>query len=208
MHSTPQALNPYVRLVNERWLEMAQRLFPPIGKRDGLPEGELKASEARLGYALPSALRSMYRTAGRRHDLHDAWDRLIPPKNLRTVNHALVFYEEHDRLAAWGIRHDDLTTEDPPVLRASNEPPFDWVADHDTVSAFFFTELLWTHARSQPCIELEHRPAVEGLEAIDLPGCHWDLGGCWRHGGLIVIEREGRFYVGATSEEELAKARA
>lgn len=151
----------YAAGVNERWLDMAQRLFPPIGKRDGLPEGELKAAESRLGFALPAELRTMYRTAGRRRDLHEAWDRLVPPKNLLTVNHVLVIYEEHDRLAAWGIRHADLAADDPPIVRAKNEPPFAWKRDHDTLGGFFFTELLWTHVRSDPVsCSMRSRPST------------------------------------------------
>ena len=189
----------------ERWLEMAQRLFPRIQKRDGLPEGELKAAEKRLGFALPEVLRTMYRTAGRRHDLHEAWDRLVSPKNLIIVNKALVFYEEHDRGAAWAIRRSDVDKPDPPVVTARNEPPFDWAPDHDALSEFFVTELLWTHVRSEPCAVLDAKPSVAGLEDIELVGCHWDTEGCFGKDGVVVMVRGGKAYVGATSPEELER---
>jgi hypothetical protein len=190
-----------------RWLEMAERLFPRIGKRDGLPEGDLKAAEKRLGFALPAGLRAMYGKAGRRHDLHEAWDRLVSPKNLIMVNKALVFYEEHDRTAAWAIRASDLAAPDPPVVSARNEPPFKWEADHDTLDEFFFTELLWTHVRSEPSVVLEQRPDLGGWDEIDLTGCHWDIRGCYAKGGVVVMERgdasHETVYAGATSEDDL-----
>ena len=36
--------------------------------------------------------------------------------------------------AAWAIRQVDLGKEDPPVVRAKNEPPFAWELDHDALS--------------------------------------------------------------------------
>jgi len=195
-----------VAMVSARWLEMAQRLFPRVQKRDGLPEGDLKTAEKRLGRSLPAALREMYRTAGRRHDLHEAWDRLVAPKNLIMVNKALVFYEEHDRTSAWAIRASDLDQDDPPVVGARNEPPYPWELDHDTTSGFFLTELLWTHVRSEPSVHLDHEPDLSGFEEIALEGCHRDMGGCWAKDGVVVMARDGAFYAGGTSEDELRTA--
>jgi hypothetical protein len=198
-----------------RYLEMVERLFPKIQKRDGNSESELKAAEKRLGFSLPAELRAMYRLAGRRRDLHGAHDRLALPGNLMTVNKALVFYEASDRTAAWAIRRSDVALDDPPVVTAHNEPPFAWSTDHDSVSAFFFTELLWQHVNTDPHAELDASAGLLGrvrerFEAIPLPGCHWDVLGCWGRGGTVVMQRgasdEGaKLFVGATSDEELAK---
>ncbi len=198
-----------------RYLEMAERLFPRIQKRDGNSESELKAAEKRLGFALPTELRAMYRLAGRRRDLHGAHDRLALPSNLITVNKALVFYEASDRTAAWAIRRSDIALDDPPVVTAHNEPPFAWSIDHDTLSAFFFTELLWQHVNADPHAELDAKADLlarirERFEEIPLPGCHWDVLGCWGLAGTIVMERgssesDAKLFVGATSDEDLAK---
>ena len=193
--------------MSERWLDMAQRLFPHLQKRDGLPEGELKAAEKRLGFPLPEALRTMYRTAGRRTDLHETWDRLVAPKNLIVVKEALVFYEEHDRTAAWAIRRGDIDQADPPVVMAPNAPPFVWSPDHDSLSAFFLTELLWTHVHCEPCALLETTPSTDGFDEIELPGCHWGIDGCYGHEGLVMMVRGGKTYVGATSPEALERVR-
>jgi hypothetical protein len=200
-----------------RYLEMAERLFPHLQKRDGTSESELKAAEKRLGFPLPAELRAMYRLAGRRRDLHAAHDRLALPINLITVNKALVFYEAADRTAAWAIRRSDIAlgTDDPPVVTAHNEPPFAWASDHDTVSGFFFTELLWQHVNAEPHTVVDASPGLlarirERFAEIPLPGCHWDVLGCWGLEGAIVMERgtsesDAKLYVGATSDEELAR---
>jgi hypothetical protein len=200
------------------YLEMAQRLFPRLGKRDGDPEGELKAAEKRLGFALPGELRAMYRLAGRRHDLHGAHDRLVLPKKLIMVNTALVFYEENARVAAWAIRVSDIELPDPPVVTANNEPPYAWKPDHDAVSQFFLTELLWTHANTDPCCVLDSSPALVSrvraqCEEIPLEGCHWNVLGCFGKGGVIVIVRgasedHGEVHIGATADDELESFRA
>jgi hypothetical protein len=187
---------------------MAARLFPRIVKKDGIPESELKTAEKKLGHALPAALRAMYRLSGRRRDLHTAYDRLRATNNLVVMEGALVFYEKNDNTAAWGIRHADLAADDPPVVSAANEPPFSWVLDHDTVSGFFFTELLWQHVNTDPCIVSE-RPdsmSLEGFEKIELDGCHWDIGAIWVRGGVAVLSREGKLYAGGSDREEFEKA--
>jgi hypothetical protein len=188
------------------YAEMAQRLFPRLQKRDGIPEGELKTAEARVKFALPSELRAMYRLAGRRHDIHAAHDRLILPKSLVCVNKALVFYEEHDRAAAWAVRVSDMAKDDPPVVTAKNEPPYTWELDHDALSQFFFTELLWTHVRSEPCAVLAAKPRLDGFEEIPLPGCHWNVDGCFARDGVVVMVRADQVYAGATSEDDLPRS--
>jgi hypothetical protein len=190
--------------MDPRWKEMAARLFPPIVKRDALPESELKAAEKRLGVVLPAELRAMYRLAGRRRDLFASHDRLLPPNKLIVARGALIFFEENGNSCAWGIEKDSLGEEDPPVVRAKNEPPFDWEPDHDTVSGFFFTQLLWQHVHTSPCTR--GKGSTAGLDPIELSGCHWDIGGCWGKGTVIAFEEKGEILAGATSEEELSAA--
>jgi hypothetical protein len=192
---------------SERWLVMAARLFPRIVKKDGVPESEIKTAEKKLGHALPAALRAIYRLSGRRRDLHAAHDRLRPPNSLIVQEGALVFYEKQDNTAAWGIKSTDLDHDDPPVVCAANLPPFEWKSDHDTVSGFLFTELLWAHVNTDPCIVSE-RPdsmSVEGFEKIELDGCHWDIGAIWVRGGVVVLTRNDKLYAGGSDREEFEK---
>lgn len=191
----------------ERWLAMAARLFPRIVKKDGLPESELKTAEKKIGHPLPAALRNMIRLSGRRRDLHLAHDRLRPPSSLVMQAGALVFYEKQDNSGACGIKKEDLEQDDRPVYYASNEPPFSWTLDHDTVSGFFLTELLWAHVNTEPHVAAE-RPdgmSVDGFEQIELEGCHWDIGAIWVKGGVVVLTRGDKLYAGGSDREEFEK---
>jgi hypothetical protein len=210
-----------------RWREMAARLFPKLGRRDAVPESEVTAAEARLGVRLPARLRELYRLSGRRRDLHATHDRLfatnklilVPPSSPKGV---LVFYEQQDSAAAWGIAREhlgkDLGKDDPPVVRALNRPPYVWEPDHDTLSSFFFTELLWQHVNATPNAAIDASASTldaiaKRFDPIALEGCRWDVEGCWGRDGTVLLARGRtqdhiRLYVGTTSAEALASTLA
>ncbi|MGC0418675.1 SMI1/KNR4 family protein [Embleya sp. AB8] len=84
-----------------------------IGDADGYDAAELDASAARLGVELPAALRELYRLLGRREDLTSNHDVLLPPDKLYVEDDVLVFREENQGVAWWGVR---LGGEDPAVV--------------------------------------------------------------------------------------------
>jgi hypothetical protein len=88
----------------------------PIGPGDGVEDAVLREAEDRLGFAVPSALRAFYRLVGRRADLTRQPDPIPPPAQLRVVQGALVFREENQRLAFWGVPVEELSRDDPPVV--------------------------------------------------------------------------------------------
>ena len=207
----------------ERWREAAARWFPPkLARRDALPESEVAAAEKRLGVRLPARLRELYRTSGRRRDLHATHDRLFAPNKLIFVGGALVFYERSDSLAAWGVARahlgKDVSADDPPVARALNQPPWSWEPDHDTLSSFLFTELVWQHVNASTSVALDADVAALDRVAarctsVALEGCHWDVRGCWERDGTVVFARAPtedhiQLYVGSTSQEALDSALA
>jgi len=93
----------------------------PLSAADGLPEDDIVRAEQRLGLALPEALRTWYRLAGRRLDLGGYQDRLLPPGRLQIAHDVLVFYVESHRAVEWGVRASDLSRGDPPVVIADPE---------------------------------------------------------------------------------------
>lgn len=198
-----------------RYFTLAERLFGKLLKRDGVLASEVKSAEKRLRSPLPATLAEMYRKAGRRADLHAAHDRLVAPNLLVLVNGALVFYQEHSQTLAWGIAREHLEDDDPPVVRAKNEPPFTWEPDHDTLSGFFLTELLWQHVHSDPCrsVQADEKLVLsitQAHPAIELTGCHWDVRGVWGTDGLVFFARGTKvpfeLRVGAASQEEMDAA--
>ncbi|WNV90599.1 hypothetical protein [Umezawaea sp. Da 62-37] len=87
----------------------------PLGPDDGDDEAELDAAEARLGLELPRAVREAYRLFGRRADLTRNQDRLLAPGKLFVDRGTLVFREENQGAAHWGLPLELLDHDDPPV---------------------------------------------------------------------------------------------
>lgn len=91
----------------------------PLGPGDGFTAEELDAAQARLGLVLPVALREAYALFGRRRELTAVQDRFLPPQDLRVENDVLVYRVEAQGVFAWGVRVENLATDDPPVVRLS-----------------------------------------------------------------------------------------
>lgn len=83
----------------------------PLGDGDGWDPAAVDAAERRLGLALPAALREAYLLFGRRDDLTSNQDRLLPPDELYVQDGALVYREENQGCAFWGIPLADLERE-------------------------------------------------------------------------------------------------
>jgi hypothetical protein len=92
-------------------------LDAPLGDSDGSSEAELTAAEERLGLRLPAALREAYALFGGREDLTSNHDTLRTPAELEVdeTGEALVFRDENQGAARWGILLTDLSHDDPPV---------------------------------------------------------------------------------------------
>lgn len=100
--------------------EIAGRLitewFGPIQAGDGYSPQEIADTERALGFALPAALRWIYRELGRRDDLVRRQDPLLVLDALRIRDDILVFREENQRVALWGVQTADVAHDDPPVV--------------------------------------------------------------------------------------------
>ncbi|MFI5828563.1 SMI1/KNR4 family protein [Streptomyces sp. NPDC051578] len=85
---------------------------------DGWTEADLDAAEERLGVRLPVALREAYLLFGRRRDLTSNHDVLLGPAELYVddAKEALVFRDENQGAASWGILLDNLQDDDPAVF--------------------------------------------------------------------------------------------
>jgi uncharacterized protein (TIGR02996 family) len=106
----------------ERWRlveEFIEVWFRPLRVGDGFSEAELAEAESRLGFPLPAALREWYALSGRRGDVWSTQDDLLGLQDLKLdrEDNALLFRRECQVCDWWGIRAEDLTSEDPPVFR-------------------------------------------------------------------------------------------
>ncbi|TDC87184.1 SMI1/KNR4 family protein [Actinomadura sp. 7K507] len=129
----------------------------PLGPEDGTPEAALAAVEAGLGVRLPAALREAYALFGRRADLHSNMHSLLAPDGFYVDDRkeALVFREENQGAASWGVLLTDLDKADPPVrIRAdlADQEEERWEG--------------WLDAFSVSCIEIVLSEALQADEPV------------------------------------------
>ncbi|MET7369379.1 SMI1/KNR4 family protein [Streptomyces sp. NPDC005566] len=96
----------------------------PLTDGAGTRAEELERAEGTLGLALPTALREAYALLGTRHDLTGNQDPLLQPSELFVDDEfggVLVFRNENQGCALWGVRLRDLDRDDPPVFVQSRD---------------------------------------------------------------------------------------
>jgi hypothetical protein len=112
----------------------------PASENHGYSEDEIINLEIDLGVRLPEKLRAYYLSLGRNEAINATHNRLLEPDGeVRfSKDGYLVFYEENQGVASWGIRKDELTIDNPPVWGnyGSDEEP-DWNRETATVEDFF-----------------------------------------------------------------------
>jgi hypothetical protein len=106
----------------------------------GYPLRAVKAAEARLGFGIPEALRDYYLSVGR-HELNRVHNRLWAPDDLQVSLGRLVFLEENQCAAYWGVRRRTAAA-DPVVARTMDLEDGDWVSEA-RCSLFLPAMLCW-----------------------------------------------------------------
>lgn len=124
-------------------------------KSDGYLAAELDRAEEGLGLKLPTSLKELYRFAGRR--LSKMNDPLIKPEKLDVVQNLFLIWAENQYVVTWGIKLDNLASDDPPVFLDLNGCASDLVGEfatlnrliqqNETLSEFVFQMVIWDHMR-------------------------------------------------------------
>jgi len=137
------------------WSEQSSHirtLFRPWQLGDVYKEVMLTDTEKRLGVRLPSALRIFYRAWGQRRDLTRMRQYLLAPAELVIKADTLIFCAENQGVAYWGVPHEALEEEDPPVVvtesgasRWDVATDLNWKPSHTHLSSFL-DELTYLHA--------------------------------------------------------------
>jgi hypothetical protein len=92
---------------------------------DGCDAAALDGCEARLGCALPAAVREWYELLGRRGDLTSNHDVLLGPEKIYVEDGVLVFREENQGVCWWGVRLDDPSPDPAVIMRFDSASPED-----------------------------------------------------------------------------------
>jgi hypothetical protein len=159
------------------WSEQSphiRTLFRPWRPGDGYDEATFQAAEARLGLRLPATLRRFYLAWGRRHDLIQMVDPLVPPDALKLFGDVLSFWVENQAVVLWGIRRERLEEADPPVVVAWNEEGgLDWTPSHARLSDFL-DDLTYQHALDGGALYLgRSREVVQEPQHLQWLEKHW-----------------------------------
>lgn len=109
----------------------------------GEPANEIRRAEARLGFALPKLLREYYGLTGHADFVNSSCDRLVGAEELEVNDGALVFYDDNQSVACWGILKEHLLLDDPPVQFAATNGALSWDIHHPTLSSFLIMMAYW-----------------------------------------------------------------
>jgi hypothetical protein len=114
----------------------------PPRPSDGLGGEAVRAELDRVGLVIPAALSDYYSVAGR-HWINENHNRLRSITNLEWLDDKLVFMEENQCVAFWGIQSTDLRRSDPVVWQGVNGEPIEWFAEDYRLSQFLMAMWKW-----------------------------------------------------------------
>ena len=92
----------------------------PLEPGDGNTEAEIVATEARLGFRLPEALRDLYMLVGKRDDITREYNRLVRLADLDVENGWLVVWEENQCVSLMAVSDSELHDPNPMVYMILN----------------------------------------------------------------------------------------
>lgn len=133
------------------WSEQSphiRTLFRPWQPGDGYNEADVQEAEARLGVRLPTKLRNFYLAWGKRKDMAEMVDPLLPLDYLEIRGDALLFWVENQPGIYWGISCEAFEEGDPPVVSDSSGPnQLIWEPSYAHLSSFL-DDMTYLHALS------------------------------------------------------------
>ncbi|OXA73026.1 hypothetical protein B0A67_05580 [Flavobacterium aquidurense] len=106
----------------------------------GFSESEVLVLEKKLDIVLPVKLKEYYLELGKHENLNYSHNRLLKPDHEIgfSDDQYLVFYEENQVVAFWGIRKEDLKLDNPPIwVKYDTIEKPDWMIETKTTENFF-----------------------------------------------------------------------
>lgn len=112
-------------------------------EEDGISYEELEELLGAHKFQVPQALVEFYHAVGGCEDLMEAHDFFWDPDELEIEDGFLLFLDEMDEEANWGIRSEHLSVPDPIVWIRTNLPAPRWQSEEATFSEFVFDMFDW-----------------------------------------------------------------
>ncbi|MGL6074552.1 MAG: hypothetical protein ACRC8S_10370 [Fimbriiglobus sp.] len=113
-----------------------------LRKDDGLGRQAVKALLSERHLVIPAALFEYYVIAGH-HPINSKHNQLYSIDQLREEAGHLIFMEENQGVAFWGIASADLQHPDPIVWQAEKAESLAWFVEPYTVSQFLMAMWHW-----------------------------------------------------------------
>jgi hypothetical protein len=195
---------------SERWALLARVIahwFPAWRGGQGVRGADLLLLEQHLGRPLPAALREWYERQGARADVWSLQDTFLM-RPLQIDRDVVVVGVENQAVVRWGIRLEDLSADDPPIVVSDPDGATSWLVESPTTSAFAiqlaFLNVKWSRAVSY---RANGQGTDEALVAIDrgyprLPcgDIHWPAWPTRMYSrDDIVIETNGDTWIWASA---------
>jgi len=128
--------------------EKIKRLYN-LSKNCGYSENEINKAEDNLGIKFPKVLREYYLRLGKNKRVNKSFNRLLNINNeeigFTNDKNYLVFYEENQCAAYWGINKNDIKNNNPKIYinYDPNNCTDDWFLDSETVEKFLLLMAYW-----------------------------------------------------------------
>jgi hypothetical protein len=125
---------------------IAQNLYAPFTREDGVSIEELEQAEKSYGFRLPETLREFYLLTGNHHAINASHNRLLSVDCLEIEDNKLLFYEENQCASYWAIDLSDIEKDDPPVWIGQaivGQEGLEWYLDAENLSDFLLIMLCW-----------------------------------------------------------------
>lgn len=120
----------------------AELLGNPLAPADGLGDEAVGAAVSRRRLAVPRGLSDYYAVAGR-HRINQEYNRLLGIRRLYWEGDHLVFMEENQWVAVWGVSRADMPATNPVVWQASTDEPQKWFAEPYRLRQFIMAMWRW-----------------------------------------------------------------
>ncbi|WP_343584015.1 SMI1/KNR4 family protein [Flavobacterium sp.] len=123
------------------YIQKIKRLYNLSGNENyGFSEKQILDLEKTLNVKLPSKIKEYYLELGKEENLNYCFNRLLKPENEIgfSDDDFLVFYEENQNVAFWGIKKEDLLQDNPSVYgNYDTIEKSDWEIETETSENFF-----------------------------------------------------------------------
>jgi hypothetical protein len=140
-------------MFKEYYLNRFEEIFgSPLSLSDGLGDEAVRTELSKMDFSVPIALMDYYSIAGN-HKVNKEYNILRSLNELEWFGDTLIFMEENQAVAYWGIKREDCNFPNPIVWQAQNinsiefeledDEPMEWYAEPYRISQFLMA--MWKY---------------------------------------------------------------